>query len=62
MEVNPYQLALEYNQARGFSEDEKYANHFIETWRRIARRFRGREGLYGYDLINEPSQRLGFAR
>ena len=38
--------------------DEKYANHFIRTWRRIARRFRGREGLYGYDLINEPSQKL----
>ena len=36
--------------------DEKYANHFIETWRRIARRFKGREGLYGYDLINEPAQ------
>ena len=38
--------------------EEKYANHFVKTWRRIARRFRGREGLYGYDLINEPSQRL----
>ncbi len=38
--------------------DEKYANHFIKTWRRIARRFKGREGLYGYDLINEPSQKL----
>ena len=37
--------------------DEKYANHFVETWRRIARRFRGRKGIYGYDLINEPSQR-----
>ncbi len=38
--------------------DEKYAEFFVETWRRIARRFRGRDGLYGYDLINEPSQRL----
>ena len=38
--------------------EERYANHFIETWRRIARRFKGREGLYGYDLINEPSQQL----
>ena len=38
--------------------DEKYADHFIRTWRRIARRFRGREGVYGYDLINEPSQKL----
>jgi len=41
--------------------DEKYANHFIRTWRRIARRFKGREGLYGYDLINEPSQQLATA-
>ena len=37
--------------------ETEYANHFIETWRRIARRFKGREGLYGYDLINEPTQR-----
>ncbi|MBR2838468.1 MAG: acetylxylan esterase [Kiritimatiellae bacterium] len=38
--------------------DAKYADHFVKTWRRIARRFRGRRGLYGYDLINEPQQRL----
>ena len=37
--------------------EAKYANHFVETWRRIARQFKGREGLYGYDLINEPAQR-----
>ena len=37
--------------------EEKYTNHFIETWRRIARRFKRREGLYGFDLINEPAQR-----
>lgn len=36
--------------------EEKYANHFVDTWRRIARRFKGRDGLYGYDLINEPMQ------
>ena len=41
--------------------EKKYADHFVKTWRRIARRFRGREGLYGYDLINEPSQRLATA-
>ena len=39
----------------------KYADHFVKTWRRIAHRFRGREGLYGYDLSNEPSQRLASA-
>jgi hypothetical protein len=36
--------------------ETEYANHFVETWRRIARRFKGRKGLYGYDLINEPMQ------
>lgn len=36
--------------------EEKYAVHFVETWRRIARRFKGRPCIYGYDLINEPSQ------
>ncbi len=31
-----------------------FAEHFVELWRHIARRFRGRYGLYGYDLLNEP--------
>ena len=37
--------------------DERIAGHFVELWRRIAKRFKGREGIYGYDLINEPCQR-----
>ena len=37
--------------------DAALGDHFVETWRRIARRFRGREGIYGYDLVNEPSQK-----
>ena len=41
--------------------EARYADHFVKTWRRIAQRFKGREGLYGYDLINEPSQRLATA-
>ena len=32
------------------------ARHFVETWRRIAERFKGRDGIYGYDLVNEPVQ------
>lgn len=36
--------------------DARYADHFIACWRRIATRFRGRKGVYGYDLINEPTQ------
>jgi hypothetical protein len=36
--------------------DDKYADAFVETWRRIARRFAGNSAIYGYDLINEPAQ------
>ena len=36
--------------------EEKYADAFVELWRTIARRFAGRPGIYGYDLINEPVQ------
>ena len=45
----------EANEMRMF-HDERIAAHFVETWRRIAERFRGREGIYGYDLVNEPMQ------
>ena len=34
--------------------EKRYAIYFVDMWRRIARRFKGREGIYGYDLINEP--------
>lgn len=36
--------------------DTKYAEHFIECWRRIAARFKGRPEIYGFDLVNEPAQ------
>ena len=36
--------------------DAACAAYFVELWRRIAKRFAGRRGLYGYDLINEPVQ------
>ena len=36
--------------------DTECAEFFVETWRRIAERFKGREGIYGYDLVNEPMQ------
>lgn len=38
--------------------EARYGEHFIECWRRIARRFKGRGAIYGYDLINEPCQDL----
>ena len=36
--------------------DDKYADAFVETWRRIAARFAGNGAIYGYDLVNEPAQ------
>ncbi len=38
--------------------EEKYADAFVETWQRIAARFKGHPALYGYDLVNEPIQRV----
>ena len=38
-----------------FTEDE-YAEAFIEAWRLIATRFKGNPAIYGYDLVNEPTQ------
>ena len=37
--------------------DRRFAEHFLERWRIIATRFRGRKGIYGYDLVNELNQR-----
>lgn len=38
--------------------DRRYADAFVECWRRIAARFRGNaDVIYGYDLINEPEQK-----
>ena len=36
--------------------DKRFSDSFIEAWRRIANRFKGAEGFYGYDLCNEPQQ------
>ena len=37
--------------------EKEYADLFVSTWRRIARRFKGDRRIYGYDLINEPTNR-----
>ncbi len=37
-------------------EEDRFADAFVEIWRRIAMRFRGNRTIYGYDLINEPWQ------
>ncbi len=38
--------------------EKKYGDHFIEVWKRIAKRFKGHPQLYAYDLVNEPLQSL----
>ena len=36
--------------------DMRWNDAFVEVWRTIARRFKGRPMIYGYDLVNEPKQ------
>ena len=46
---------LEDKSMRMFYEPE-YADFFVEVWRHIAVRYKGRPAVWGYDLINEPCQ------
>ena len=46
---------IEAREFRMFRE-KAYADEFVALWRRIAERFHGRGGVYGYDLCNEPDQ------
>jgi hypothetical protein len=34
--------------------EERYRDKLIEIWDRLARRYKGRDIIYAYDLINEP--------
>ena len=36
--------------------DRRYNDLFVDIWRKIARRFKGRRMIYGYDLVHEPKQ------
>lgn len=38
--------------------EKDYGDHFVRCWQKIARRFKGRTRIYGYDLINEPNQQF----
>lgn len=40
---------------RMFVED-KYADQFVEVWRKIATKFKGHPAIWAYDLVNEPVQ------
>ena len=36
--------------------ERKYQDKFVDVWRKIAARYRGRRVVWGYDLANEPSE------
>lgn len=36
--------------------EQKYAQAFIDTWRKIATRLKGEHAIWAYDLVNEPNQ------
>ena len=38
-----------------FSE-KKYADAFVDCWKKIAERFRDNKAIFAYDLVNEPFQ------
>ena len=38
-------------------EEEVYRRVFLDTWKRIAARYKDNPVIYGYDLVNEPDQR-----
>ncbi|MFP4058285.1 MAG: glycoside hydrolase family 5 protein [Candidatus Brocadiia bacterium] len=43
---------------RMFTE-ERYREKFLALWERLARRYKGREVIYAYDLVNEPVEPPG---
>lgn len=38
----------------GLFSDRRAQEHFVEVWRKIARRYKGQTIIWGYDLANEP--------
>lgn len=38
----------------GLFTDPKAQAHFIEVWRKLAKRYRGNPVIWGFDLVNEP--------
>lgn len=35
-------------------QEQRYQDHFLRIWRRIATRYKGNPVVYAYDLVNEP--------
>ena len=38
--------------------ESQYQNHYVTLWEKIARRYKGNSVIWGYDLINEPTQNV----
>lgn len=38
-------------------QEKRYQDKLVESWRKIAQRFKGRSIIRGYDIVNEPCQR-----
>ena len=36
--------------------EKPYQDYFVALWERMARRFKGHPAVWGYDLVNEPTQ------
>jgi len=34
--------------------EQKYNDHFVEIWEKLASRYKGHPAVWGYDLVNEP--------
>ena len=45
-----------YDHEMNMFYEPEFAEHYLECWRRIARRFKGSPALLAYDLVNEPHQ------
>jgi len=56
-------LDLHHPPLMGYGDDgdvfyvQANADRLVSAWREIAARFKGRKGIYGYDIMNEPVQR-----
>ena len=54
----PGDRGLAYSRESSMFFDRQLADHFVETWRKMAIRYRGNSDvIFGYDLVNEPLQR-----
>lgn len=45
------------NREMAMFHETRYAEYFVELWKKIALRFRNNPAVWGYGLINEPNQK-----